>query len=98
MLAECSTAEVMTCRLVGWHKIALWMAALLLSVPQLVKTMWRGSAPMSAATCSRAVSIMRAGALARPYALDGLPQCSVRHGNIASTTSGATRVVALLSR
>jgi hypothetical protein len=74
------------------------MAALLLSVPQLVKTILRGSAPMSLATCSRASAIMRAGALARSYALDGLPQCSVRHGNIASTTSGATRVVALLSR
>ncbi|GIT12684.1 MAG: hypothetical protein CM1200mP34_0900 [Verrucomicrobiales bacterium] len=67
-------------------------------MPQLVKTTWRGSAPISLATCPRAASIIRAGSVARSYALDGLPQCSVRHGNIASTTSGATRVVALLSR
>ena len=39
MLAECSTAEVMTCRLVGLQYSALWMAVLLLSVPQPVKMM-----------------------------------------------------------
>ena len=42
MLAECSTAVVSTCRLSGWVARALWMAELLLSVPQLVKMTSRG--------------------------------------------------------
>ena len=57
MLAECSTAVVRTWRLSGCVARALWMAELLLSVPQLVKKISRGSALISAATLARASSI-----------------------------------------
>ena len=56
MLAECSTAVVSTCRFSGWVTRALWIAELLLSVPQLVKMISRGSALISAATRARAWS------------------------------------------
>src|ERR1039458_2166964 len=44
MFAECSTAVVSTCRFSGCVTRALWIAELLLSVPQLVKTISLGSA------------------------------------------------------
>ena len=52
-----STAEVTMCRFAGFAARAAWMAALLLSVPQLVKTISRDAPPMSAATCARASSV-----------------------------------------
>ena len=64
MLAECSTAVVTTCRLAGLARVAPCSAALLLSVPQLVKTMLRELAPISRATRSRATSISLAGSAA----------------------------------
>src|SRR4051812_39984570 len=98
IFAECLTAVVTTCRFLGWVRSALWMAVLLLSVPQLVKTISRGSAPIRAATFSRAKSTALIRSCPKEYALEGFPHFSVKYGSIASITSGATRVVALLSK
>lgn len=73
-------------------------ARLFASVAQPVKTISRGCAPISVATCSRAR--LTAWAARRPWAwlLDGLPNCDCSHGAKALKTSGATGVVALWSR
>ena len=68
------------------------------SLPQLVKTISEGSAWMSAATFARAVSSSSWTAPPNTCMLEALPYRSVKNGSIASTTSGATFVVALLSR
>jgi hypothetical protein len=49
------------------------MAVLLLSVAQEVKITSRGDAPISSATCSRAVSIANLSFDPNLYELDGLP-------------------------
>ncbi len=75
------------------------MAVLSDSVPQEVKTISESSSAPS-----RAWTWPRAFLMARPtrspnWCMDeGLPNCSVKKGSMASTTSGATMVVALLSR
>ena len=74
------------------------MAELLLSVPQLVKMISRGSALIRVAILARALEMASPNLWPKEYALEGLPQFSVRNGSMASTTSEATRVVALLSR
>ena len=72
-------------------------AVLTLSVPPLVKTISSGSAPTSAATCSRACSMARRASLAAAYEPDGLAKPSRNHGSMASSTSGSSGVVALAS-
>jgi hypothetical protein len=63
-----------------------------------VNTTSSGSEPRSAATWARARSTaVLAGAPAQWW-LDGLPKCSVKYGRIASTTWGASGVLALKSR
>ena len=75
------------------------IAWLSLSLPQLVKTISEGSdAPSSAATFARAASMSRWTRPPNSYMLDAFPHFSVKNGIIASTTSGAGIVVALLSR
>ncbi len=71
------------------------MAWLLASDPPPVKTISSGCAPISAATCPRAVSTASCAAL--PYAceLDGLPHNSRSAWLTASATAGSTGVVAL---
>ena len=96
--AGCSTRVVMTFRGRPAPSTPPRIAVLSLSVPQLVKMISDGSALMSAATCSRAFSICRFTPPPNACMLDGLPHNSLKKGIIASTTSGATCVVALLSR
>ena len=96
--AGCSTALVMTVVAGPSASATPKIALLSLSLPQLVKTISPGSQRRSAATFARAASM---SAWTRPpnsYMLEALPQRSVKNGIIASTTSGAGFVVALLSR
>jgi hypothetical protein len=86
------------CRLVGLAFRAAAMAVLLLSVAQEVKITSREGAPISSATCSRAVSTTDLSFDPNLYALDGLPHSVVRYGIMASSTSGKIGVVALWSR
>ena len=74
------------------------MARLLDSVPPEVNTISSGCAPISAATCSRAVSTAAFAARPNGWSLDGFPKWVVRYGHIASATSAAIGVVALWSR
>ena len=67
-------------------------AALLLAVAQEVKTISPAPAPINSATSSRAVSIAPLSFAPNLYALDGLPQFSVKYGRMASNTSGNTGV------
>ena len=86
----CSTAGCSTVPKIAW---------LSLSLPQLVKTTSEGSpAPSSAATFARAASMSRWTRPPNSYMLEAFPHRSVKNGIIASTTSGAGIVVALLSR
>jgi hypothetical protein len=75
------------------------MAQLSDSEPHEVKTISLVSAaPIKLATCSRDSSIARFISRPSVCAEEGFPKMSLRNGRIASSTSGATRVVALLSR
>jgi hypothetical protein len=74
------------------------MAVLLLSVAQEAKITSREGAPISSATCSRAVSTTALSLDPNLYELDGLPYSVVRYGINASETSGRIGVVALWSR
>ena len=75
------------------------IAWLSLSLPQLVKTTSEGSpAPSSDPTFARAASMSRWTRPPNSYMLEAFPHRSVKNGIIASTTSGAGIVVALLSR
>ena len=74
------------------------MAVLSDSVAQEVKTISSGSAFMNLATSSRARATNFATSPPNACMELGLPYKSQRNGNITSRTSGATRVVALLSR
>ena len=83
----------------GVRSEAARIAVLSLSVPPEVNRISSPkAAPTSAATCSRAAFIACRLGAPKACADDGLPKCSVRNGSIAATTSGSTRVVALLSR
>ena len=96
--AGCSTAVVTIWRFLGDVAKADLMAVLSLSLPQLVNTISLLSlAPMRPATCSRADSICFDTRPPNVCMLDGFPHMSVRNGNMASRTSGAIFVVALLS-
>ena len=61
------------CLLAGFAFSAAAMAELLLSVAQEVKITSREGAPISSATCSRAVSTTDLSFDPNLYALDGLP-------------------------
>jgi len=75
------------------------LAVLLLSVAQEVKRTSDGLAwPSKRATVLRAARMASAGPRAASYIELGLKYSPDRNGEIASTTSGATCVVALLSR
>ena len=75
------------------------MAALSDSVPPEVKTIsWSNAAPSSACRLLRACFTAPATSLPKACADDALPNCSEKYGNIAATTAGSVRVVALLSR
>jgi hypothetical protein len=57
------------------------------SVAPDVQTISRGSAPTSAATCSRAFSTAASASQPQAWLREaGLPKCSRNHGIIASTT------------
>jgi hypothetical protein len=65
------------------------------SVAPEVKTISRGSAPMRLATSARAASTASAASRPKPWLAEwGLPNLSVNHGSIASTTRGSVGVVA----
>ena len=70
----------------------------MLSLAPEVNTNSYGVPPTSRASSLRAARMASAEASPRGYRLDGLPQRSRNQGSIASSTSCATRVVALLSR
>src|SRR6267378_1660748 len=72
-------------------KIA-WLSA---SVPPLVKTISCGRAPISAATCSRAVSTAARALCPKVWIEAAFPNSPERYGSIAWRTSGSTGVVAL---
>jgi hypothetical protein len=66
------------------------------SVAPLVQTISRGSALMSAATCSRAVSTAFSASQPQAWLREaGLPKCSRNQGIMASTTRGSQGLVAL---
>jgi len=79
-------------------KAAPFSARLSASEPPPVNTMRRGLAFTHAATCRRAFSTASRAPLPAEWMLEGLPCESERNGSIASRTSSARRVVALLSR
>ena len=97
--AGCSTAVVMMWRRSGLAAIVPKRAVLLLSDAQEVKRIsWGRTFPSSLAIVHRAWAMASAGPRAASYIELGLKYSPVRKGIIASTTSGATAVVALLSR
>ena len=90
---------VMISRRSGCALSADMMAVASDSVPHEVKMISVScSAPNSACTCMRAFLIARPTRLPKLCIDDGLPNCSVKYGIIASTTAGSQAVVALLSR
>ena len=70
---------------------------LLLSVPPDVKKISSGNAPIQFAIVSRAFCNADFAGRLNEYKLDALPYSFVRYGIIASSTSGASLVVAELS-
>ena len=98
-MAGCSTAVVMISLRSGWAFKAERMAVESDSVPQEVKTISEScSAPSRSCTCLRACLMARPTLSPNLCSEEGLPNCSVKKGSIASTTSGETMVVALLSK
>ena len=63
-----------------------------------ILSLLRKSAPISSAIARRASSISGMTLPPKEWMLEGFPYRSVKNGSIFSTTSGATLVVALLSR
>ncbi len=97
--AGCSTAVVTMWRRLGFARTVPKMAVLLLSVAQEVKRISEGSTPpRKRATVSRPRLMAWAAGEARSYIELGLKYSAAKYGTIASRTSGATAVVALLSR
>ena len=97
-MAGCSTAVVITFRSLPYQSAVPRSAVLSLSVAQEVKSTSSGSQFRNAATCSRAFVTYAATCPPNACMEDGLPYSSPKKGIIASRTSGATRVVALLSK
>jgi hypothetical protein len=73
-------------------------AVLSLSVPQEVNTISSGTAFKRFAICSLALLICLPTCPPKLCMLEAFPYISLKKGSIASTTSGATCVVALLSK
>jgi hypothetical protein len=73
-------------------------AVLTASVPPPVNRTSASAQPISFASCPRASSTACRERWPKRWTLLGFPYHSVRYGSIASTTSGAGFVVALLSR
>ena len=68
------------------------------SVAPEVQTISLPLAPISAATCSRAISTASSAAQPKEWLrLAALPNSSVKYGSIASSTRGSTGVVEWLS-
>ena len=82
----------------GQAASAPWIARWLDSVPFEVKTISAGVALSSRATDARASPTFSFAASPNACLLDGLPQVSRRHSSTGARHSGATVVVALLSR
>jgi len=74
------------------------MAVLSPSVPQEVKISSSGRQPRWAAMVARASFRRTPTSPPKECMLDGLPYSSEKYGSMTSRTSGATMVVALLSR
>src|SRR5512140_174491 len=74
-----------------------FIAKLLDSVPQEVKSISSLSAPISEATCSLAAARPFLGSSPKACMLAGLPKCWLRYGSITGSTSGCSGVVLPLS-
>ena len=97
MTALCSAADV-TMRVTPRHPTAACTAWLSASVPPEVKHTVRGGTPSNLAMLRRLVSTRALAFRPGAWVDDGLP-CTVLYTSImALTTSGATGVVAALSR
>ena len=98
--ASCSMALATMCRLRAGAAASATprMARLSASVPPLVKTISWGRAPIRSATAARAPSTWALAVWPNMCTLEALPNCSRRTGIIASSTAGASGVVALWSR
>jgi hypothetical protein len=79
-------------------RIVPFKAMLLLSVAPLVKNNSFGAQSSNWAICSRADSVAFCAKRPIAWGLDGLAKSADKNGNMAETTSGAHRVVELLSR
>lgn len=98
-IAGCSTVEVMISVRDGSAARPGRSAVVFDSVPPEVKmTSWSCSAPIRAWTARRAAFTAPPTSAPKAWIEDALPNCSVKKGSMAATASGATRVVALLSR
>ena len=96
---KCSMAETTMCLpFFCWAIASPFNAMLLLSVPLPVKMISSGFPPIKSATCPRAISIASRGTSPHSCRHEGLPNDSVKNGNIAYRTSGKTGVVAMLSK
>ena len=80
------------------HWTAAWIAWLSASVPPDVKQMVRDGTPKSPAMLRRLVSTKALAFLPGACVEDGLPWTERYTSTMASTTSGATGVVAALSK
>ena len=96
--AGCSTVVVTIFMPVPNQSAAPRMAVLSDSVAHEVKRTSSGWQLKKAATCSRAFSTCLATCPPKACIDDGLPYSSPKKGIMASRTSGATCVVALLSK
>ena len=95
--ALCSAADV-TMRVTPKHPTAAEMAWLSASVPPEVKQMERGAHLRRAAMARRLVSTSAFALRPTAWDDDGLPNACWYTSNMASATSGATGVVAALSK
>jgi len=90
----CSTAETINRLRPVAARIAPASARLFASLPLAVNTISSACAPIRRATSSRAASIASRAASPRVCTLEALAARSPSQGSMASTTSGAGRVVA----
>src|SRR5436853_1588363 len=74
------------------------MARLSASVPPETKTISDGAALINSAICLRAVSTAALARCPKECTDEAFPMSPEKYGNIDSITSGATSVVALLSK
>ena len=96
-IAWCSMGVMMRCGCAPCARVASATprkARLSLSDPPEVKTISFGRAFKIPATVRRDCSSVASAACPYRCKLDALPNCSVKYGNMASTTRGSTGVVA----